>query len=76
MIYESRPTLLFSLAFFGFAVINSIDLTFAFLENSNWQKFTPDQVVDFKPGCVLVIVSFKQFDEILIDLGLQLVLFD
>ena len=46
------------------------------MENSNWQKFTPDLIVDFKSGDLQVIENFEQFVKTLPDLGLQLVLFD
>ena len=55
--------------------MNSIDLTYAFREFSNWPKFTPDQVVDFKSGDVQAIVKFKEIVEKLLVLILLLVPF-
>jgi hypothetical protein len=46
--------------------MNSIDLTYAFGEFSNWPKFTPDQVVNFKSGDVQAIVNFETYVERLV----------
>ena len=76
MISELHPALLFGLSFFGWATMNSIDLTYAFGENSNWLKFTPDQVIDFKPGDSQAIVNFEECVERVLVLNLLLVPFD
>ena len=56
--------------------MNSIDLTYAFRENSNWPKFTPDQVIDFKSGDSQAILNFEECVERVLVLNLLLVPFD